>query len=95
MALALILLVMAGLMIQSFRNLTSLAPGFEPERVLTMRVELSGARYSEHAQKVRFFEELETRVKRLPGVVSAGFVTMLPLTASGGAIYFGIEDGPL
>ena len=41
------------------------------------------------------FEELETRVRRLPDVVSAGFVTMLPLTASGGAIYFGIEDGLL
>lgn len=61
MALALVLLVMAGLMLQSFSNLTSLAPGFELESVLTMRVELSGARYSEHAEKVRFFEELETR----------------------------------
>ena len=95
MALALVLLVMAGLMLQSFSNLTSLAPGFELESVLTMRVELSGARYSEHAEKVRFFEELETRVRRLPGVTSAGFVTILPLTASGGAIYFGIEDGPI
>ncbi len=91
-AIALVLLVLGGLMVRSFFNLTRVHPGFRAENVLTMRIELSGSRYQEHHQKVAFYRDLETRVARLPGIESSSFISMLPLTFRGGSIYFEIQD---
>ena len=90
-AIALVLLVLGGLMVRSFFNLTRVHPGFRAENVLTMRIELSGSRYQEHHQKVAFYRDLEARIGRLPGVESSSFVSMLPLTFRGGSIYFEIQ----
>jgi putative ABC transport system permease protein len=93
-ALAFVLLVGAGLMIQSFQRLTSEDPGFRAESVLTMRIELSPTKYQEHPRRVAFYRELLERVERIPGVVSAGFVSMLPLTFQGGSTMIDIEHRP-
>jgi putative ABC transport system permease protein len=90
-AIAFVLLAVGALMLRSFVDLSASHPGFRAENVLTVRIELSGSRYQEHAQKVAFYRELVSRVSRLPDVQSAGFVTMMPLTLSGGSIYFEIE----
>jgi putative ABC transport system permease protein len=73
------LLTAAGLMMKSFVRLESVAPGFNPDKVLTMFVALPSAQYSSDAQVASFYEQLVERVLALPGVQSAAAVNMLPL----------------
>ncbi|MDQ3805395.1 MAG: ABC transporter permease, partial [Acidobacteriota bacterium] len=94
MALALVLLVGAGLMLQSFARLQAVSPGFDPERVLTMRVVLPERKYSEDHQVVTFFRSAVERLAALPGVESAGAVSYLPLTGAAAATDFTITDRP-
>ncbi len=71
-ALALMLLVSAGLVIQSFFNILEEAPGFNPENVLAVRLSLPDNKYAEDTQRAAFFQELEDSVAGLPGVRSVG-----------------------
>ncbi len=80
-AIALVLLIGAGLMVRSFARLQQIAPGFNPEGVLTMRISLPNAKYSEQRQWANGFQQILQRVEALPGVQSAGAVTTLPLSA--------------
>jgi predicted permease len=84
LALSLMLLVGAGLLIRSFVRLQSVPPGFATERVLTMRVAASGARYRDDKNVVQFYREINDRIAHLPGVVAAGEVSTLPLTGAVG-----------
>jgi putative ABC transport system permease protein len=79
-AVALVLLVSAGLLVRSMRRLFAVDPGFDASHVLTMQVQESGQRYRKDADRRRFFEQALERVHRVPGVVSAGFTSQLPLT---------------
>lgn len=79
LAVALVLLIGAGLLIKTFWNLRSVAPGFNPERVLTMRVELPEARYTEVNKQTRFRTEALNGMNSLPGV-QAAMVSELPLS---------------
>ena len=81
-ALSLLLLIGAGLLIESFVLLRDVNPGFDPENVLTMRVALPGKRYPEPQQSATFFRELTQRVSALPGVEAAGAALSLPLGGS-------------
>ena len=81
-ALALVLLVGAGLMIQSFSELARSNPGYRPDGVMTLRVSLPSARYDAPAQAA-FFDEVLERVAALPGVTSAGTISHLPLSGIG------------
>jgi putative ABC transport system permease protein len=83
-ALALVLLVGAGLMIRSFAHLQNVPLGFAPENVLTMRLTLPTAKYGQGAPRVNFFDQLLQRLRAVPGVIDASAVTELPL-AGGGA----------
>jgi len=81
LALALILLVGAGLMIKSFLRLLAVPKGFNPEGVLTLTLSPSGANYPQRSPKRSFyFQEALARVQALPGVQSAGLTSFLPLT---------------
>jgi putative ABC transport system permease protein len=82
-ALSLTLLVGAGLLIRSFLRLQEVNTGFRSEGVLTLRVSLPSEKYSKSEQTHTFYRELLDRVRRLPGVDSAGGVTGLPLSAAG------------
>lgn len=77
-ALALVLLVGAGLLLRSFALLMAEDPGFEAAHVLTLEVELPEARYPESAQAAAFYAELTDRLARLPGVVAVGAAKELP-----------------
>jgi putative ABC transport system permease protein len=77
-ALAVMLLVGAGLMLKSFQRLTDISPGFNPDHLLTMSVGLQFVRYQDPARQVAFFEQALQRVRSLPGVVAAGACTSLP-----------------
>jgi putative ABC transport system permease protein len=79
-SLALVLLIGAGLLIKSFYRVLSIDPGFAPERVLTLNLSLTDARYPTAQQKTQFFSEVLRRVEALPGVRSAGLCDSLPLT---------------
>jgi putative ABC transport system permease protein len=90
-ALALVLLVGAGLLIQTFLKLQDQYQGLHAENVLTLRTVLSQTKYPQHAQRVAFYKQVLERVKSLPGVVSAGYVTSVPLVNKGGTNGFSIE----
>jgi len=82
-ALALVLLLGAGLMIRSLAHLQNVPLGFAPENALTMQVSLPTSKYGEHAP-VNFFNQLLERLRVVPGVMDAAAVTQPPLSGSGG-----------
>jgi len=79
-AIALVLLVTAGLMVRSLQQLLDVNPGFQAERLLTARISLPQANYRDIAATTAFFATLQDRVRALPGVQSAGMTTLLPMT---------------
>src|SRR5690242_2477984 len=84
---SLMLLIGAGLLIRSFVRLQSVPPGFTTDRVLTMQVAVTGRKYqNDKDQKplINFYNEIESRVAHLPGVVAEGLVSALPLTGEVG-----------
>src|SRR5262249_48249890 len=79
-ALAAVLLVGAGLLLRSFAQLQAVDPGFRPERVLTLALDLSAAGgYEKPTAQVAFFSALARRAAALPGVRSVAFGDALPL----------------
>jgi putative ABC transport system permease protein len=81
-ALCLVLLIGAGLLLKSFQRLLSVNPGFQPEHVLSMRMALPNSKYANADQSVQFFDNLLERVRSLPGIRSAGVVSLLPFAGS-------------
>lgn len=79
MALALMLLVGAGLLIKSLLRLENLSPGFQPEHILTMSVNLASSRGATPEQRVAAWEQVLERVRQVPGVNSAGSIAFPPL----------------
>lgn len=79
-AIALVLLVSAGLLLRSLRRLFAITPGFEASHLLTMQVEASGHRYDPDVARYRFFEQALEAVRGVPGVTSAAFTSQLPLS---------------
>jgi putative ABC transport system permease protein len=90
-ALALILLVGAGLLIQTFFKLREQYSGLRPESVLTLRTALARNKYPEASQRIAFYQQVLQRVKALPGVISAGYSTTVPLAMKGNTSGFSIE----
>ena len=78
-ALSIVLFIGAGLLVKSFRNLTAVDTGFDPQGVLTARVALPLDQYQALDRQRNFFRQLVERVGALPGVESAGAVASLPL----------------
>jgi len=83
-ALAVLLVVGAGLMIRSVGNLLGIDPGFNPNAVLTMRLSTPSSWYPDSNRVVAFWEDLQNRVNRIPGVTSSGSVLLLPLATEMG-----------
>jgi predicted permease len=81
-ALSVMLVIGAGLMIRSLAALGDVDLGFTPDRVLTMRVTIPGARYDTGERVAIFFDELQRRVRALPGVEEAGVMRALPLAST-------------
>jgi putative ABC transport system permease protein len=93
-ALSLVLLTGAGLLIRSFVRLQNVNPGFRAEGLLTARVQLPAARYSDQRRSAGFFTDVLTRIAPLPGVQSAAGVTFLPLSGPGIGTSFYLADRP-
>jgi putative ABC transport system permease protein len=93
-ALSLMLLVSAGLLMRTFLVLLKTEPGFNPNNVMTMRLNLPGTKYKDQAQRSAFYQELLRRVQSLPGVESAAAVHYLPLGGSNSSDSFLVEGIP-
>jgi putative ABC transport system permease protein len=93
-AVAVVLLVGAGLLIKSFWRLQCVDPGFNPQHVLTFKMDLPYARYSALSQ-TQFFERAIERLTHLPGVLSASAVLPLPLDGNEVGTYLAIEGQPV
>jgi predicted permease len=93
-ALAVVLLVGAGLMMKSLLRLLQVNVGFNPHNLLTMTVSLPASKYSDPNRQVSFNEQLVERIQGLPGVSGAGTVNILPLLG-GNTTRFNIEGDPI
>ena len=91
---ALVLLVGAGLLIQTLFRLRSQYSGLRPENILTLRTNLPENKYKEQSKRVAFYDQVLERVSSLPGVASAGYTTTVPLEWKGGTSGF-IPEGRL
>jgi len=81
-ALALVLLVGAGLMLKSLYHLIQVSPGFQPARVLYMEMDLRSDQYSKDPAILNFWQQVLDRVRVIPGVQSAALGTVVPLTGN-------------
>ena len=79
-ALALVLLVSTGLLLRSLQRLFAVPVGFDSPHLLTMQVQTSGHRFDDHSARRRFFEQALEAVRNVPGVASAAFTSLLPLS---------------
>jgi putative ABC transport system permease protein len=94
MALAVMLLVGAGLLMRSFVHLQQVDPGFRPEQALALDLELPDRSYPEEAQRIAFFNTLLERIEALPGVSTAGAVNLLPMGEDRFVISFAVRGRP-
>jgi putative ABC transport system permease protein len=94
-ALALVLLVGAGLMTRSFSKLLEVNPGFDSTNLVAARVLLPTTKYQRPTQ-VRFYEDVIERMRRAPGVTNASAVSAMPLhdVGAAGALPFNVEGQP-
>jgi len=90
-AVASVLLIGAGLLIQSLWRVMQVDPGFHAENVLTMSVSLPSAKYKEDRQLVGFYDGLIERLRNLPQTVAAGAIVNLPLGGGGMNGDFAVE----
>ena len=93
LAVALVLLVGAGLLVKTFWKLSSVEPGFNPDHLITMRVELPETRYKEVAPQTRFRKQVLSGMNSLPGV-QAAMISELPLSGDSLNHDFLIEGRP-
>ncbi len=93
-ALSLVLLVGAGLMVQTFQRLVNVDPGFKPDQLLTMDIALTRSKYPTPQSRAGFYETALERVRNVPGVEAAAGIYPLPLGGAEEGVGFGIENEP-
>ncbi len=91
LTLAVTLLVGGGLLIRSFQQLQRIDPGFRPDHLLTLQTSLSTTKYPDPRQRLALVDQILGRVRTLPGVVSAGATTNLPLNIGSWDSGFAVE----
>ena len=90
-ALAMVLLVGAGLLVQSFRAVRAVPLGFRTDGILTLRAQLPRRAYADATSRTQFVDAVLARVRELPGVVAAGYTSAAPLVWKGGTSDFVAE----
>ncbi len=90
-AIAMVLLIGAGLLVRSLDRLRSVDPGFKADNLLTMRLFLPNTRYTEDTQVAGFFDNVMPRLRALPSVVSAGAISNLPMGGDNASGSFEVE----
>ena len=82
MAMAMVLLIGAGLLLRSFAHLLDVKPGFRTENLLTMQIGLPNVAYQQPEKRAAFLQQLEANLRGAPEVASVGIVTRLPLMST-------------
>ena len=93
-AVSFILLIGAGLLINSFLHLRNLDPGFRVDHLLALNVDLSEVKYPDNARRTAFFDEVVRRVQALPGARSVAVAGNLPFTYNGDSMGIAVEGIP-
>ena len=93
-AVSFILLIGAGLLINSFMHLRNLDPGFRADHLLTLNIDLSETKYPDNPKRVAFFDDVVRRVQALPGARSVAVAGNLPFTYNGDSMPIGVEGIP-
>jgi putative ABC transport system permease protein len=94
-ALAIVLLIGAGLILRSFSRLLSVDPGFRIDRVLTMTVAAPRDRYKQMSARTALFDRVRTAVSTIPGVDSVGMAAVIPLTGNNWTVPFERPEHPV
>ncbi|HEY4903678.1 MAG TPA: ABC transporter permease [Candidatus Sulfotelmatobacter sp.] len=92
-ALAMLLLVGAGLLFKSFERLSQVSPGFSADHILVANLVRSST-YSDPNVRLSFFDRLLEQIPALPGVRATGAISVLPVTGTGSALHFNIQGRP-
>lgn len=93
-ALAVLLLVGAGLLFKSFERLSQVSPGFSTDHILVGRIVRSPVTYHDPNVRLGFYDQLFEQISGLPGVRAVGGVSFLPVTGTGSALHFNIQGRP-
>jgi predicted permease len=93
-ALALVLLVGAGLFLRSLASLQDVNPGFQPQGLISGSVTLPDAQYGDAAKQIAFYNTVLDRLSTLPGVSNVAAAVPLPFTGQSGSASFSIEGRP-
>ena len=93
-ALALVLLVAAGLMIRTFIALRDVDPGFDPHGVIAMTVSTAGTPSADSSRYAAFYSEAISRVRAIPGVADASYINHLPIAGDNWRLSFRIDGRP-
>jgi putative ABC transport system permease protein len=94
MALAVVVLIAAGLLARSFARLRAADPGFDPSNLLSFRIPMAGGRNAARERRAIFLDQLEERVSALPGVRAVGAVNTLPFGGLGVGAAFAVAGRP-
>ena len=92
--LAVALLVTAALLVESFRQLRKIDPGFQPARVTTAKITMPASRYPDAASRIRAIDAVLSNVRALSGVEAAGIIDAVPLADNRQGTNFERLDGP-
>ena len=93
-ALSLVVLIASGLVLNSFWRLIHVRPGFNASNVLTTQVSLIMPTYKEESRQLAFYGRLHERLKSIPGVESAGFISELPMSGEANDTFFTVAEHP-
>jgi predicted permease len=94
-AVALVLLVAAGLMVRSLQHLLDVSPGFQPQHLLTARVSLPASAYKDEEATSVFYRDLVRRLAALPGVQAAGITSLLPMSGNSSSGSTFVQQTPI
>ncbi|PYP98723.1 MAG: ABC transporter permease [Gemmatimonadetes bacterium] len=94
MSLAIVLLVGAGLLVRSLRQLIAVNPGFDPANISAVTITLPRATYPDSLRRVALYERLLERVRNMPAVQSAGIISWLPMTPGNSVTSLTVVGGP-
>jgi putative ABC transport system permease protein len=94
LAVAVLLLVGAGLLLHSFERLTAVAPGFTPDHILVADIPLSPNSHGKPNERIDFYERVLQQTAVFPGVRTAAAGSLAPVSGTGSSIYFNIKGRP-
>lgn len=94
LALTLVLMIQAGLLVQTFSEIQKVDPGFRSDHLLVYEIDLEGIAYESQEAKTAFFKNHLEAVRNLPGVISAGAIDLSPLCGSHNGTFYTIENAP-